>query len=244
MFSLKMIPLLFFLGLALSLTSTAQANQDEFSYRDLSDLFASAAASTPSFDDFLLDSQPWAKAFSSKSPATAAYARVYSLGFEGDRYTDFFRADLSSEQIWSEFQRLVHEKKILALGVFASDASVRYSVIYNCSYHVRFRAVTLETGARMIVNRVTYSGQCNAPDAVVYSYYFPLQANDLVRAVAAADLYVNNRVVGHVEAGQEFRINRIDHHWANLVNLDGTAVDGWLKLANLAATSEPAPDQP
>jgi len=55
----------------------------------------------------------------------------------------------------------------------------------------------------------------------------------LVEALIDAELMSGSQVVGHVAKGDRFHVARINGQWASLDALDGTAVNGWIRLKDI-----------
>lgn len=54
-----------------------------------------------------------------------------------------------------------------------------------------------------------------------------------VEITSAADLYYQSDIVGHVGAGEKYRVAAVQGSWVSLEKLDATPIKGWIKMSFL-----------
>ena len=64
-----------------------------------------------------------------------------------------------------------------------------------------------------------------------------LMVSQVVEVTVDSDLYSGSSVVGHLAKGEKARIASLQNGWASLTKMDGTAIQGWIPVANLKPTT-------
>lgn len=87
---------------------------------------------------------------------------------------------------------------------------------------------------------VTRSLGANSTKYTLGSYYtiqLQLRVNDAVEPSVDSDMFYGNQVVGRVLKGEKFKVANLQGDWVALKKLDGTAVPGWISLANVVKSA-------